>query len=91
MIDGGSKDAKILAVCVNDPFYKDIKHINQVSDHILKEIKHFFCVYKELEGKNTSVSEIQGPEVAMKVTQMCIDAYVKKFGVDPVLEYKKGE
>lgn len=89
MIDGGSKDAKILAVMCNDPFYKDIQNIKQVSTHVLKEIKHFFSVYKELEGKNTKVSDIQGPDKAKKVINLCIDAYIKKFGADPVLEYKK--
>lgn len=80
MIDGGSKDAKILAVAINDPFFKEITHINQVSDHILDEIKHFFSVYKELEGKNTTVSEIEGPEKAKKIIDICIKAYTERFG-----------
>lgn len=89
MIDGGEKDAKILAIAKNDPVYNSFTDISQIPDHILKEIQHFFKVYKELEGKMTVVDEIRGRDVATKVIKKCIDAYIEKFGVDPVLEYRK--
>lgn len=80
MIDGGSKDAKILAVAINDPVYNQITHIKQISEHVLRELKHFFSVYKELEGKSTVIDKVDGPETAMKIIQECINAYVSKFG-----------
>lgn len=89
MIDGGEKDAKILAIAKNDPVFNAFSDIKQIPDHILKEIQHFFKVYKELEGKTTVVDKIRGREIAMKVIKKCIDSYVEKFGVDPVLEYRK--
>ena len=91
MIDGGSKDAKILAVAINDPVYNDLTDISEVSDHVLREIKHFFEVYKELEGKATVVDNVSGPDKAKVVIKKCIDAYIEKFGLDPVLEYRKKE
>lgn len=80
MIDGGSKDAKIIAICKNDPVFNSFIDIKNIPDHILQEIKHFFKVYKELEGKETVVNEIHGRAMAQKVIQVCIDAYTKKFG-----------
>lgn len=91
MIDGGSKDAKILAVAVNDPVYNTIYDVGDISDHILREIKHFFTVYKQLEGKSAIVDNVRSPEKAKKVIESCIKAYHDKFGDDPVLEYKKAE
>jgi len=91
MVDSGSKDAKILAVAINDPVYNNVNNIDEISDHVLREIKHFFTVYKELEGKSTVIDNVTGPEKAKKVIQLCIDAYIEKFGLDPVLEYRKAE
>ena len=84
-------DKKILAVAINDPVYNGYYSIFDMSDHILREIKHFFTVYKQLEGKNTIVDNIRDAEKAKKVIQSCIDAYKEKFGDDPVLEYRKAE
>lgn len=89
MVDGGEKDAKILAIAKNDPVFNSFTDIKQIPDHILKEIQHFFQVYKQLEGKETVVDEIRGREIALKVIQKCIDCYIEKFGMDPVLEYRK--
>lgn len=91
MTDSGSKDAKILAIAKNDPVFNSFTDIKQVPEHILKEIQHFFKVYKELEGKTTVVDKIRGRAIAMEVIQKCIEAYVEKFGLDPVLEYRKEE
>lgn len=91
MEDGGSKDAKILAVAVNDPIYNKYTNIDQLPDHLLREIMHFFSVYKELEGKKTVVDDVTGPTKAKVVIEKCIESYIKKFGEDPVLEYKKRE
>lgn len=87
MIDSGSKDAKIIAICKNDPFFNGYTDIKQVPEHILEEIKHFFIVYKQLEGKETVVNNMRGKVIAMEVIQKCIDAYNKKFPPKPSNEY----
>lgn len=89
MLDNGAKDAKILAIAKNDPVYNSFTEISQIPDHILKEIRHFFQVYKQLEGKETVVDEIKGRDVAMKVIKTCIDAYKENFGESPIVDYKK--
>lgn len=80
MVDGGSKDAKVLAIAKSDPVFNSFTDIKQVPGHILQEIKHFFTVYKELEGKKTVVDKIHGRDIAMEIIQKCIDAYKEKFG-----------
>ena len=55
MIDQGQPDQKILAVGEGNPRYADVASYSQVYPHILREIKHFFSIYKDLEGKRVEV------------------------------------
>lgn len=79
MTDSGEVDTKIIAIAKNDPVFNSFQDIKQVPDHILKEMQHFFKVYKELEGKETVVDKIHGKAIAMEVIEACIKAYEKKF------------
>lgn len=51
MKDTYETDDKIHCVAVNDPRFASYKNVTDVEEHILKEISHFFQVYKDLEGK----------------------------------------
>src|SRR5215813_1731935 len=55
MSDQGKKDEKILAVGVHNPIYKNVNDYGELYPHLLREIQHFFSIYKELEAKRTSV------------------------------------
>jgi inorganic pyrophosphatase len=55
MLDQGKPDEKILAVGVNNPRYKDVRNYSEVYPHVLREILHFFSIYKDLEGKRTEM------------------------------------
>lgn len=79
MIDSYEFDEKIIAVPKNDPFLNMYKDINEVPEHISSEIKHFFEVYKQLEGKNTMVDKIEGREEAERIIEESIQNYNKKF------------
>lgn len=79
MIDGGENDYKVLAVLVDDPVYSSIDDYTELPEHIFKEMSHFFTVYKDLEGKKTFVSGIDGADKAKEIINECIEAYVKKF------------
>ena len=50
MLDRGEPDDKILAVLHYDPFFDDIADYTDLPAHYLKEVEHFFTVYKDLEG-----------------------------------------
>ncbi|HEX5437675.1 MAG TPA: inorganic diphosphatase [Gemmatimonadaceae bacterium] len=51
MVDRDVPDDKILAVPSEDPFYHEYFDIADIPQHYLKEVEHFFHIYKDLEGK----------------------------------------
>ena len=83
MTDNGLPDEKIIAVCTDDPFYKDFHDINDIPEHVMAEIKHFFTVYKSLEGKDTAVDEVYGHDVAIQVIKDCLASY--KRNIQPLV------
>lgn len=78
MSDNGESDEKIIAIPYSDPTYNGYKSISELPQHIFDEMQHFFRVYKELENKSTSVSEVHDVEVAKDIIQKSIDNYVEK-------------
>lgn len=55
MWDEKGPDQKILCVPIYDPLWNHIETLSDVPPHLLKEIEHFFSVYKDLEKKKTGV------------------------------------
>jgi inorganic pyrophosphatase len=51
MSDDKGPDQKLLVVPLTDPHWNYITEIDQVPPHLLREIEHFFSVYKTLEDK----------------------------------------
>lgn len=80
MEDGGMGDEKIIAIPYSDPTYMSYTDVKELPTHIFREVKHFFSVYKDLEGKTTDVKEIGGPDEAIKVIEDAIAYYKQKFG-----------
>ena len=79
MEDGGSLDEKIIAIPFQDPTYNTYQDISELPDHVASEIKHFFRVYKSLEGKETVVSDVRGRDEAVKIIIKCQNAYIEKY------------
>ena len=79
MNDQGSNDEKIIAVCLSDPFYSNVKSIFDLPSPILDEFKHFFEVYKTLENKITTVTEVDDVDEAKNIIRNCMNSYVEKF------------
>jgi Inorganic pyrophosphatase len=67
MLDRGEPDDKIIAVPAHDPFYNDHFDIADLSQHYLKEVEHFFHIYKDLEGRRVEIIGWEKSEVAIKV------------------------
>jgi inorganic pyrophosphatase len=55
MLDQGILDEKVLAVGNNNPRFANIWNYTDVYPHMLKEITHFFSIYKDLEGKRVEM------------------------------------
>jgi inorganic pyrophosphatase len=67
MTDEHGPDAKIVCVPDRDPAWGDITDLDELPEHLLKEIEQFFDVYKELEpGKSTSTAGFEGREAAWR-------------------------
>ena len=79
MLDSGKRDEKIIAIPFEDPTYNEYKDISELPTHIYNEMRHFFTVYKSLEGKETVVNDVAGAEEARRVIQEALDAYIEKF------------
>ena len=67
MVDQGKQDEKILSVVENDPVYRQINDYGQVFPHLLREIEHFFSIYKDLEGKKTEIAGWASADIAHKI------------------------
>ena len=83
MMDNGSYDEKIIAVPFNDPSYNTYTDISQLPSHLFEEMRHFFEVYKALEGKATVVDEVSGAETPIEIIEGALENYVEK--IEPTL------
>jgi inorganic pyrophosphatase len=69
MSDDKGPDEKILAVALRDPRYGYRRSLNQLNDHTLKELQHFFEVYKQLEEKSVQIQGWRGREDAVSLIE----------------------
>ncbi|MGN0796067.1 MAG: inorganic diphosphatase [Christensenellales bacterium] len=79
MQDGGDMDYKIIAIPFKDPNWNCYKEIEELPPHVMDEISHFFRVYKQLEGKDTTVFQVKDRTFAELIIKDNIHAYKKKF------------
>jgi inorganic pyrophosphatase len=78
MVDQGKGDEKILAVGMNNPIYQSVRDYSEVYPHVLREIEHFFTIYKELEAKPTTIVGWEDAVHAREVITKCRVLYEKK-------------
>ena len=76
MIDQGQGDEKILCVGKGNPRYNDVHEYSDIYPHILKEITHFFSIYKDLEGKNVEVRGWRDAEFARSLIVKAQKQYI---------------
>ncbi len=67
MYDEKGPDEKILCVPVMDPLWSHIHNLSDVPPHLLKEIEHFFSIYKDLEDKKTGVEGWHDRATALEI------------------------
>ncbi|TVU31148.1 hypothetical protein EJB05_22820, partial [Eragrostis curvula] len=77
MIDQGEKDDKIIAVCADDPEYRNYSDISELSPHRLQEIKRFFEDYKKNENKDVAVDAFLPATTAREAIQHSMDLYAQ--------------
>ena len=79
MLDNGKNDEKIIAIPYEDPTYNTYFDIADLPSHIFEEMRHFFSVYKQLEGKSTAVDEVQGHEKALEIIKKSLSTYSEHY------------
>ena len=79
MLDRGEPDDKILAVPCNDPYYGEYFDIADIPQHYLKEVEHFFYIYKDLEGRRVQTVGWEKSEKAMRVITDSIARYAETY------------
>lgn len=76
MTDEAGPDAKILAVPRADARWAEVNDLGDVPAHLLKEIQHFFEVYKALEpSKRSDVGDWEGVDGAVKEIHAALQRY----------------
>lgn len=75
MSDDKGQDEKILCVPLSDPNYNIWQNIDEIPCHTLKEIEHFFKVYKNLENKVVKIKGWGNVFEAINVYKECINRY----------------
>jgi len=80
MLDRGDPDAKIVAVPAHDPFQNEFFDIADLPQHSLREIEHFFQIYKDLEGKRVVTVGWEKSDAAMREVMQSIERYRERYG-----------
>jgi len=80
LIDRGRSDEKVLAVPLGDPYTAEMTDLRHVPAHSLKEIEHFFKVYKDLEGATTESRGFEGADAARASIVRAQRLYEARFG-----------
>lgn len=78
MWDEKGPDEKILCVPVRDPLWNHIKDLNDIPPHLLKEIEHFFKIYKDLEEKKTGIEGWDNLPAAIKAIEDAKERFYKQ-------------
>lgn len=76
MLDNGACDEKILAYAMGNPRFREIENYTEIQPHVLREIEHFFSVYKNLEEKETKVLGWKDRETAYEVIRSSHERFV---------------
>jgi|SRR6187549_1655637 len=69
MADDKGDDFKVLCVALGDPLWSEVKDLDGVSPHRLREIEHFFATYKLLEEKSVDIDGWRDRNTALKVLE----------------------
>jgi inorganic pyrophosphatase len=77
MRDEKGLDEKILAVPRHDPLYDEYRELEDVAPHYLREVEHFFGIYKELEGVRTELVGWQDQAKARTIVERACRRYAE--------------
>jgi len=82
MTDSGESDNKIIAVPVDDKRWDDVKELEDLNKHSLKEYEDFFANLKNLKGGKAGniIHGFKGKSEAIQAIKHSQELYKAKFG-----------
>jgi len=80
MSEAGVNDYKVLGVPNTDPLYEHIRDLQDVPNHFLREVEHFFATYKQLEGAEIETAGWAPAADAIREVSLSVDRYVQQLG-----------
>ena len=80
MADEKGPDEKVICVPVSDPVWNRLEDLKDVNGHLIKEIEHFFQVYKDLEQKKVDVEGWGDVHEANTIIDQCVKRYANSNG-----------
>ena len=75
MADDKGPDEKVICVPISDPIWNKLNDLSDVNPHLLKEIEHFFQVYKDLENKKVDVEGWGDVKEAKEIYVKCFNRF----------------
>ncbi len=75
MSDEKGNDEKVITVPVKDPLWNHVNSLEDLPPHYMKELQHFFEVYKDLEGKKVHVRGWGNAAEAEQLIEECRERY----------------
>ena len=75
MTDEKGPDEKLICVPVSDPIASTISDLQELNPHLIREIEHFFQVYKDLEKKKVDVGGWGNVAEAWDIYRDCIERF----------------
>ena len=78
MIDDDEVDDKIIAISINDYYWKDKNNLNNINFK-LEEIKNWFKIYKQINGTKLEILGFDNFEKTIVIIEKSIEMYQDKF------------
>ena len=75
MADEKGPDEKVICVPISDPIANNVNDLNELNPHLIKEIEHFFKVYKDLEKKKVDVGGWGDADEAKVIIKECVERF----------------
>lgn len=75
MEDEKGPDEKVICVPVSDPIWNRVNDLSELNPHLIKEIEHFFQVYKDLEKKKVSIGGWGDNQEAKEIVAKCVNRF----------------
>jgi inorganic pyrophosphatase len=78
VIDAGVNDAKVIAVAVGEPRHAAVRDVADVGPHRIREIEHFFAIYKSLAAvENAPPQSVVGWKPAAAARERIAEAHAR--------------